>query len=60
MSKFVIRLDERMNADRATIYSIETPPKLSVLIVETVTRVRSFVRGYFCSPVTLVRGYKRA
>ncbi|KAI1161914.1 hypothetical protein F5B18DRAFT_418255 [Nemania serpens] len=37
---------------------IQTPPRLSVFIVETVTRVRSFVRGYLCSPVTLVRGYR--
>ncbi|KAI1114578.1 hypothetical protein F5Y14DRAFT_164761 [Nemania sp. NC0429] len=36
---------------------IQAPSALSVFIVETVTRARSFVRGYFYSPVALVRGY---
>ncbi|KAI0554306.1 hypothetical protein F4679DRAFT_353116 [Xylaria curta] len=34
---------------------IETPPATTIFIVETIVRARKFVRGYFCSPVMLVR-----
>ncbi|KAI1121027.1 hypothetical protein F5Y10DRAFT_282820 [Nemania abortiva] len=36
---------------------IKNPSRISVVIVETIVCVRRFVRGYFCSPVALVKGY---
>ncbi|KAI1749194.1 hypothetical protein F4782DRAFT_313532 [Xylaria castorea] len=36
---------------------IETPSAATVFIVESIIRVRKFIRGYFCSPVALARGY---
>ncbi|KAI1739940.1 hypothetical protein F4680DRAFT_129186 [Xylaria scruposa] len=34
---------------------IETPPTATVFIVESIIRARKFIRGYFCSPVVLIR-----
>ncbi|KAI0183020.1 hypothetical protein EV127DRAFT_448261 [Xylaria flabelliformis] len=39
---------------------IETPPAATILIVESIVRVRKFVRGYFCSPMVLVRDIYRS
>ncbi|KAI0455280.1 hypothetical protein F5B21DRAFT_514165 [Xylaria acuta] len=36
---------------------IEAPPAASIFIIESIVYVRKFVRGYFCSPVLLVKGY---
>ncbi|KAI0103815.1 hypothetical protein GGR51DRAFT_523464 [Nemania sp. FL0031] len=41
-----------------TAMGIETPSKTHVVITETIVYVRKLVRGYFCSPVALVKGYK--
>ncbi|TGJ79750.1 hypothetical protein E0Z10_g9019 [Xylaria hypoxylon] len=41
------------------VMGIETPPATAVFLVETVIHVRKFIRRYFCSPVALVKAYKR-
>ncbi|KAI0876638.1 hypothetical protein GGS24DRAFT_488445 [Hypoxylon argillaceum] len=41
------------------VMGIEPPSRTAVVIIETVVCVRKFLRGYFCSPVALVKGYRR-
>ncbi|KAH8167417.1 hypothetical protein CIB48_g809 [Xylaria polymorpha] len=36
---------------------IETPPAASVIIVESIIRIRKFIRRHLCSPVVLAKGY---
>ncbi|KAI1174110.1 hypothetical protein F4777DRAFT_409985 [Nemania sp. FL0916] len=39
---------------------IEPPSKMTAAVVEAVIVVRKVIRKYFCSPVALVKGYRRS